>query len=514
MRFGTLAPVFLALGLAACSGSNAEEPDAGTPPAKDGTAVALDTGVLPDAEAPDLGAPDLGVAEDSAVAVDAGFPEDAGLSPDAGFGADAGFGPDATAPDGGFLPDAQGPADAGFAPDASQLADGGFAPDAMTGADSGIPGLNPGWIGGSCQSDADCPFSGGRCLENASGWPGGTCTEDCTRTCPDQTGPLNSVTFCIDDGNGDANGLCLSRCDFTLSPTGCRDGYVCLADKRMSQPSVVRHVCVPPSGVPGRPIPAFDIGDSCATDSDCNRSTCLTSMPGGYCTQESCQVVGCPTGSRCFNIGGTEDYYACIQDCTSSAMCRMAEGYACDTDSTCWPTPPPPGVCDLNGGASDCSPYAAQASTDFVVVTKHLRRITLCQGATARGSYCVGLGSAPVGDKEREGDRRTPEGVFYIPRRLPTSQYYKAFLISYPDASDAARGLSQGIITQAEYNAIIAAQNARTEPPQNTGLGGLVEIHGNGSGADWTWGCVAADDTTIDVLWPVLGVGDTVVILP
>ena len=36
------------------------------------------------------------------------------------------------------------------------------------------------------------------------------------------------------------------------------------------------------------------------------------------------------------------------------------------------------------------------------------------------------------------------------------------------------------------------------EPPQQTSLGGLIEIHGQGGKSDWTLGCIAIDNTAID----------------
>ena len=459
----------------------------------------------------DAAAPDATMAADGGVSpVDAARLPDGSVQP-----------PDAGAPDAAQLPDGGTPVtpDSGPAqPDGgSAHADAAVPPyDGGTSADAGFdPGpavLNPGWIGGPCTTVADCNFTDAVCLTAAQGYPAGMCAKPCSRLCPDQQGPLNATTFCIDDGNGDMSGTCFSRCDQTLSPTGCRAGYVCVPEKRWSQPDLVRSTCIPRGGVPGRPAPPFDIGAACAAAPDCNRNTCLTGMPGGYCTQEACDAMGCPTGSRCFKLG-LEDYYVCLQDCMSNSDCRAAEGYACDSDQTCWYSPPPRPMCDSTGAAADCAAYASQASMNFVVVTKHKRRLALCNGANLVDTYCVGLGSSPVRDKEREGDRRTPEGVFYIPRLVPNSQYYKAFLLSYPDSADAARGLAAGLITQAEHDAIVAAQNARREPPQHTNLGGLIEIHGRGSQSDWTWGCIAADDSTIDILWPSLGVGDTIVVL-
>ncbi len=499
IRLGLLA---LGLGLLACA---AEPPSLPPVDALEdaGAAAPLDAGVAGDATVEDSGT--TPPADAGLPAVDAGLP-----APDSGAGA-----PDA----GTMLADsgAPPPVDAGTpSPDAGATSPDAGAPPTDSGVpvDPGPAVLNPGWIGGPCTTDADCSFTGGRCLTGASGWSGGTCTQDCTRFCPDQTGPLNSVTFCVDDGDGDSDGACLSRCDQTLSPTGCRQGYVCLPDHRMSERGTVRNVCVPRSGFPGRPTPRFDIGEACVSDGDCERATCLSGLPGGYCSQEACDVVGCPSGSRCFRLG-LEDYNVCLKTCGSDAECRSGESYACDTDSTCWYSPPTRPGCDLTGGAARCAHWAPQAQgRDFVVATKASRRMTLCDGAREVQSWCMGLGSSPVLDKEREGDRRTPHGVFYIPRRLPQSQFYKAFLLSYPDSADAQRGLSQGLITRAEHDAIVAAQNARREPPQQTGLGGLIEIHGGGGTSDWTWGCLAIDNAAIDRLWTVLDVGDIIVVEP
>src|SRR5438105_5804396 len=84
---------------------------------------------------------------------------------------------------------------------------------------------------------------------------------------------------------------------------------------------------------------------------------------------------------------------------------------------------------------------------DSVVVEKKQHRLTVYVGGIATRSYLVALGN-PVGDKQRRGDYRTPEGVYRIDYRNPQSKYYKALHISYPSAADkvkaAARGVSPG----------------------------------------------------------------------
>ena len=111
---------------------------------------------------------------------------------------------------------------------------------------------------------------------------------------------------------------------------------------------------------------------------------------------------------------------------------------------------------------------------------------------------------------------RMPEGTFFVTRLNDRSQYYRAFVLSYPGPEHAQRGLEAGIIDQATFDAIVAADLAGEEPPMNTRLGGLIEIHGQGSGrrTAWTRGCVALRNVHMDELWDVVRVGTPVVIEP
>jgi murein L,D-transpeptidase YafK len=153
-----------------------------------------------------------------------------------------------------------------------------------------------------------------------------------------------------------------------------------------------------------------------------------------------------------------------------------------------------------------------------LVVRKADRRMEVVsppgQDGVVVRSWRIGLGFEPTGDKQQQGDGRTPEGTFTITRRIPKSQYYKAFLIIYPDPADAARGLEAGIIDQATKKQIDEAHARGVTPPQYSALGGLIEIHGMGGAMDWTLGCVAADNDVIDELWPHVSLGTKVRILP
>lgn len=149
-----------------------------------------------------------------------------------------------------------------------------------------------------------------------------------------------------------------------------------------------------------------------------------------------------------------------------------------------------------------------------IIVKKAERKLYLYSGKKLVRSYRVGLGTSPVGDKVREGDRRTPEGDFYIFTKNDKSAFYLSLGLSYPNAAHAQRGLRDGLINQAQYDSIMSALNRKKAPPQNTRLGGDIYIHGNGSSSDWTWGCVALEDRDIRELFDEVSVGTPVTIRP
>ncbi|MEP6692324.1 MAG: L,D-transpeptidase family protein, partial [Gemmatimonadaceae bacterium] len=143
----------------------------------------------------------------------------------------------------------------------------------------------------------------------------------------------------------------------------------------------------------------------------------------------------------------------------------------------------------------------APSVADRVVVEKQAHRLTLYHGGRAIRTYYVALGASPVGDKQRAGDDRTPEGVYTIDSRVERSQFHLALHISYPDAAHRARAAKRG------------------ESP-----GGDVMIHGlppkfSFIGAahrnmDWTAGCIAVTDEEIEEIWRAVPNGTKIEIRP
>jgi murein L,D-transpeptidase YafK len=160
------------------------------------------------------------------------------------------------------------------------------------------------------------------------------------------------------------------------------------------------------------------------------------------------------------------------------------------------------------------SPLKLPLRDPKIVVKKAQRKLLLFSAGKLVRTYRIGLGLSPAGDKVRAGDRRTPEGEFYIFTKNDKSAFYLSLGLSYPNATHAQRGLRDGLITRAQYDLITRALRAGKAPPQDTRLGGDIYIHGNGARSDWTWGCVALENEDIRELFDAVSVGMPVRIEP
>ena len=149
-----------------------------------------------------------------------------------------------------------------------------------------------------------------------------------------------------------------------------------------------------------------------------------------------------------------------------------------------------------------------------LVVKKSERKLEDFDGEKLVKTYRIVLGFAPEGDKEIEGDGKTPLGEFYLFTKNEQSKFYLSLGVSYPGIEDAARGLKKNLISQAEYDAIIQAVADKKMPPQDTKLGGAIYIHGGGIEKDWTWGCLALKDEEMKEIFEAIPVGAKILIKP
>ena len=96
------------------------------------------------------------------------------------------------------------------------------------------------------------------------------------------------------------------------------------------------------------------------------------------------------------------------------------------------------------GVAQDAAKPALHA--DRVLVLKNERTLQLLSQGKVIHSYRVALGGDPVGPKTRQGDHKTPEGLYVLDSRNSHSQFYKSIHISYPSARDRTAARQSGVL--------------------------------------------------------------------
>ncbi len=144
---------------------------------------------------------------------------------------------------------------------------------------------------------------------------------------------------------------------------------------------------------------------------------------------------------------------------------------------------------------------AQEQKADLIVVRKSDHILELWSNGAVIAKYPIALGFNPKGHKEREGDGKTPEGIYTIIDRNENSHYYKSLKIDYPNSADAAAAL------------------ARHVRP-----GGDIMIHGLPSGRsaeqmdhprhDWTNGCIALTNDQMENVWEHVDKGTSILVMP
>jgi len=144
---------------------------------------------------------------------------------------------------------------------------------------------------------------------------------------------------------------------------------------------------------------------------------------------------------------------------------------------------------------------ASRGENKVILVDKVAHILYVYQSGKAIRSFEVEFGPNWMAHKEYAGDRATPEGNYHILSKKAggSTGYHKAMMLDYPNAEDRAR---------------FAQKKRQGTISRRTGIGNLIEIHGNGGrGFDWTSGCVGMKDRDIDDLYRLVGSGTRVTIV-
>ncbi|HVJ55963.1 MAG TPA: L,D-transpeptidase family protein [Aliidongia sp.] len=144
---------------------------------------------------------------------------------------------------------------------------------------------------------------------------------------------------------------------------------------------------------------------------------------------------------------------------------------------------------------------AELGKADKILVLKSQRQLLLQRDGVTLKAYPIALGFHPVAPKHRQGDGKTPEGIYVIDGRLDRTPYHLALHISYPNEADRAY-----------------ARAAHVSP------GGEILIHGMPARfghtdpvkffKDWTDGCISVGNIAIEEIWAAVDDGTPVEIRP
>jgi murein L,D-transpeptidase YafK len=141
-----------------------------------------------------------------------------------------------------------------------------------------------------------------------------------------------------------------------------------------------------------------------------------------------------------------------------------------------------------------------------LVVEKSKYKLTVYYQSKPIKSYAIVLGGNPKDDKLRQGDKRTPEGIFRVKELYYHSEWSKFIWLDYP-TQDSWRKFAQA--------------KARGEVTAKDGIGDEIGIHGVEKGNDWlidrkinwTLGCVSFKNKDVDEIYSLLQKGTTIEIL-
>ena len=167
-------------------------------------------------------------------------------------------------------------------------------------------------------------------------------------------------------------------------------------------------------------------------------------------------------------------------------------------------------------------PNTASAKDYQLRVSKKNKELIVERSGEIVKRYQIASGKGGKGTKRRQGDGKTPLGTYRILSFKDSDRFHFFMQLDYPNLIDAWYGYKNKIISAEEFKQIATAYKQREKPPQDTGLGGFIGIHGIGEttekklaiheNLDWTDGCIALTNEEVLELRQYVDVGTQIVI--
>jgi|GEM_PF-463605 len=139
-----------------------------------------------------------------------------------------------------------------------------------------------------------------------------------------------------------------------------------------------------------------------------------------------------------------------------------------------------------------------------ILVEKSKRQLHLLANDGVIRSYFISLGFSPLGHKIKEGDGKTPEGLYAIDFKNIHSAYYLALRISYPNEKDEARAEALDV-SPGGFIMIHGFPEDKEERVE------AIKSHGK---KDWTQGCMGLTDLEIEEIFSLVDEGAEIEICP
>lgn len=172
-------------------------------------------------------------------------------------------------------------------------------------------------------------------------------------------------------------------------------------------------------------------------------------------------------------------------------------------------------------------PDSLKSEDTLLIAYKSKYRMQLYYKGVLQKTYIIGLGQEPTGHKQQQGDNRTPEGDYRIIEKAVgpftgANPYLgnRWMRLNYPNNADAKAGLKKKLITQSQYDQIVAANKKGTMPLKTTELGGGIGIHGwygewpGDDEQDITWGCISMQNVDVEDVYDRIGIQTRIIIRP
>lgn len=146
-----------------------------------------------------------------------------------------------------------------------------------------------------------------------------------------------------------------------------------------------------------------------------------------------------------------------------------------------------------------------KANSYYIIISKKSYELKVYDDDGWYATYPCVFGSNDLGDKYREGDKRTPEGEFKVLLKKSNAKWAFELLLDYPNEASRQK---------------FRERVAKGELPRNAKIGGGIAIHATRRHEEWTvdyyqnWtdGCISLKYSEAKDLYSFIPVGTPVTI--